>query len=98
MTKTSKPLTVNKIEYLTNLFKSPTTGFQSSVKLYKKAKIQDKTITLKNVKEYLSQQSTTQITKQVKRETEFDSVRSRGVKNNYQVDVMFLPDYKQNGN
>lgn len=86
----------DKIKLLEQIYKSPTTGFQSAQKLYQKAKENDKSITMKNVKEYLSTQSTAQITQPVNRPKEFDSIRSPSVRNNYQADICYLPNSKSN--
>lgn len=84
------------MDLLKRLYYDPDTGFQSADKLFKKAKALDKTITSKQVKEFLSQQSTAQITKQVKKNKIFNTITSKGVRDNYQTDILLLPNPSQN--
>ena len=77
-------------EILKNIYYDVKTGYTSKEKLYKKAKGIDKNITLKNVKDFLDKQATYQITKQTKKEKEFNSIISPAIKNNYQMDLFFL--------
>ena len=70
------------MELLNELYYNESTGFKSVDKLYRKAKKIDSSITLKQVKDYLAQQSTAQITKEVKRNKNFNSIISPSVRNN----------------
>ena len=85
-------------ELLKKLYYDPLIGLSSKAKFYKKAKAMDNTITLKHIQEFLDKQATTQITKQVKTNTEFSTIISPGVRNNYQMDIMYLPHPVQNEN
>jgi len=85
------------MELLNELYYNESTGFQSADKLYRKAKKIDSSITLKQVKDFLAQQSTAQITKEVKRNKNFNSIISPSVRNNYQCDLMNLPNPALNG-
>ena len=86
------------MELLKELYYNPKTGLQSKQKLYKKAKERDASITLKKVEDFLQQQATHQITKQVKKNKEYNTIISPSVRNNYQLDIFYLPNPKQNGN
>ena len=79
------------MELLNKLYTDPLTGFQSKEKLYKKAKAINNKITLQQVKEFLDNQSTAQITKQVKINKIYETIISPSVRNNYQMDIMYLP-------
>jgi hypothetical protein len=84
-------------ELLSKIYYNPLTGFQGLDKLYQKAKLVDKKITKKKVKEWLQAQETDQITKQEKKTKRiFNSIVSPSVKNNFQVDIMYLPNPTQN--
>jgi len=61
------------MELLNELYYNESTGFQSADKLYRKANKIDSSITLKQVKDFLAQQSTAQITKEVKRNKNFNT-------------------------
>ena len=73
------------------LYFNPKFGYESEDKLYKKAHDEDKQITHEDVDEFLGEQTAPQITKPLNREQEFDTVESPSVKNNYQMDIMYLP-------
>ncbi len=83
---------------LNTLYYDAKTGFQSQNKLYKKAKEIDNNITLNMVNKFLEQQPTAQITKQVKRNKIYETIVSPSVKNNYQMDIMYLPNPALNKN
>jgi hypothetical protein len=85
-------------DLLQKLYYDPKTGYTSKEKLYRKAKDIDNNITLKIVKEFLETQPTYQITKQIKKPKLYDTIISPAVKNNYQLDIMYLPNSKQNKN
>jgi hypothetical protein len=84
------------MDLLKKLYYDDLTGFQSADKLYKKAKAIDKSITNKQVKDFLAQQSTAQITKQVKKNKIFNTITSKGIRDNYQTDILLLPNPSQN--
>ena len=84
------------MEVLNKLYNNPLTGFQSADKLYHKAKKIDKNITIKLVKQFLAGNSTAQITKQVKRNKEYSTITSPYCLNNFQCDLMILPNPSQN--
>jgi hypothetical protein len=83
---------------LKRLYYDEKTGLQSADKLYEKAKAIDKSITHRLVKEFLDNQATAQITKEVHRNKNYYSITSPSVKNNYQMDIMYLPNSHQNKN
>jgi putative transposase len=70
----------------------------SAEKLYKKVKQSIKTITLKQVKDFLNEKAETQITKKPLKVKEYDTIVSRGLRNNYQMDIMYLPNSRSNKN
>jgi transposase InsO family protein len=85
------------MDLLKKLYFDPLTGLQSKDKLYRKAKDIDKTITMKIVKQFLDTQATAQITKQhVVKSSDYDSIVSPAVQNNYQMDIMYLPQPTKN--
>ena len=84
------------MELLQKLYYDPLTGFQSQNKLYKKAHAIDATITNSKVKKFLDEQSTAQITKQVKRNKVFSTILSSNTRGNYQADLFMLPNPTQN--
>ena len=87
------------MDLLKKLYYDPETGLQSKDKLYRKAKAIDKSITLKIVKEFLDNQPTAQITKQhTIKAKDYDTITSPAVQNNYQMDLMYLPDPSSNKN
>jgi len=71
---------------LKKIYYDPTTGFGSAQDLYRKAR-QKSNVTLKTVKEWLSNQRVAQITKQVVKPLHFPI---KGNKNHYQADLMFF--------
>ena len=83
---------------LVELYYNENTGLQSANKLYEKAKVIDKNITHKMVEEFLRSQETAQITKEVHRNKDYYTISSPAVKNNYQIDLMYLPNPRQNKN
>ena len=84
-------------ELLSKLYYNPLTGYQGLDKLYQKAKLVDKKITKKIVKEWLQAQETDQITKQEKKTKRiFNTIVSPSPRNNFQVDIMYLPNPTKN--
>lgn len=86
------------VDLLNNIYNNPLSGFQSADKLYRKAKEHDKKITKEDVVEFLKENQTSQITQQVKKPKNYETIVSPSVRNNYQIDVMYLPDFKRNKN
>lgn len=83
-------------ELLQKIYYEPSTGLQSKERLYQKAKIVEPKITRKIVGEFYDKQATAQITKPVKKNQVFNSVLSYGVRQNYQMDIMYLPNSSEN--
>lgn len=80
-------------DILHKLYYDAETGFQGLDKLYRKAKQLDKKITKKLVKEWLERQATQQITTEQKKSKKiYSTIISPSVKNNFQMDVMYLPN------
>ena len=86
------------MELLQKIYYDPEHGFVSGAKLYKKAKEIDNNVTMKLVKEFLENQATHQITQQVKKNKEYSTIISPSIRNNYQMDICYLPHPKQNKN
>ena len=86
------------MELLKKLYYDPAIGLSSKDKFFRKAKEIDKSITMKQVKEFLENEATAQITKQVKRNKEYDTIISPAVRNNFQMDIMYLPHPTLNEN
>jgi hypothetical protein len=86
------------MELLHKLYYDAETGFQSKDKLYKKAKEIDRKITLDSVKKFLDEQATSQVTKQVVKNKIYETIVSPSVRNNYQMDIMYLPNPTLNKN
>ena len=83
---------------LNQLYYNPKIGFESESKLYHKAHDIDKEITHEDVEDYLKLQEAPQITKPLNREAEFDTIESPSIRNNYQMDIMYLPSPSFNNN
>ena len=80
------------------MYYNPKVGFESEDKLWHKAnEINDK-ITHEDVDEILHEQTVPQITKPFDREVEFDTIESPSVRNNYKMDITFLPSPTFNNN
>ena len=86
------------MELLKKLYYNPTYGFSSGEKLYKKAHDIDEEITHKEVDDFLESQPTDQITKQTKHNKVYDSIVSSKPTDNYQMDIMYLPNPSLNKN
>ena len=82
---------LNNFKILTELYNDPERGLQGVTSLYKKAKQESNTITLKFVREFLEHQSTAQITKQVRKNKDFNTIISPSIRNNFQINLMELP-------
>ena len=83
---------------LNQLYYNPKIGFESEDKLYVKAHDINDKITHEDVEEFLDEQTVPQITKPLDREVEFDTIESPSVRNNYEMDIMFLPSPTFNNN
>ena len=83
---------------LKQLYYNPKLGFQSEDKLWHKANAIDEKITYEDVDEFLDEQTVPQITKPLNKEVEFDTIESPSIRNNYQMDIMFLPNPTFNNN
>jgi len=67
--------------------------------IHQKAKELDNKITQKQVKDFLKRQSTAQITKPIRKsKNEYNTIISPSVRNNYQMDLMILPNPTLNKN
>lgn len=73
---------------LKDLYYDPKTGYTGLVKLYKKAKEQDPTITLQTVKSFFDKQFTAQINREDKRPKHYRTILAHKPKDNYQMDIM----------
>jgi hypothetical protein len=49
------------------------------------------------VQSFLDSQSSYQLTKQITRNKEYSTIKSNGVRNNFQIDIMYLPDPSTTG-
>jgi hypothetical protein len=78
---------------LKDLYYSPKTGFSGLVKLYKKAKERDPTITLSDVKAFLDRQYAFQINRQDIRPKFYRTILAKAPKDNYQMDIMVYSRY-----
>ena len=74
----------------------PTTGFSSAEKLYRKLKPLDASITLKKIREFISKQLTAQVNKPIRKASEFSSIFSPNIGNNFQMDIMVYDRYAYN--
>jgi hypothetical protein len=82
---------------LKELYENPEIGLSSKVKFYKKAKEILPTLTLKQVDEFLKKQVVNQLTQPInKKDRQFNTIVSFGVRNNYQIDLFILPHPQQN--
>ena len=86
------------MELLKKIYYNPSYGFTSNEKLYRKAREIDEEITHKDVDNFLDNQPTDQITKQVKHNKVYDTIISNKPAENYQMDIMYLPNPSLNKN
>ena len=96
--KEIKPLKQEEIDELNKVYFNADSGFNSIDKLYRKIKDEKENIkiTKAQVKQYLENQLVYQITKPVKSNKVFDTIVSPSLRNNYQMDIMYLPNSKSN--
>jgi transposase InsO family protein len=78
-------------DLLEKLYYNEYTGFQGIDKLYRKAKLLNPNIRKQDVKEFLEKQSDYQLTKPIKK-PKYSTIVSPSVRNNFQMDIMYLPD------
>ena len=71
----------------------PEVGYLGAEKLYKKLKKSIPEIRLKDVQRFLVKQYTTQLNRPVKKPKEYSSIISKGVRNNYQIDILVYDRY-----
>ena len=80
-------------ELLDKLYYDPNTGFQGMEKLFYKAKQHNNSITRTMVQSFLDNQSSHQLTRQVRKSNiDYSTIKSTGIRNNFQIDIMYLPD------
>ena len=72
-------------------------GYVSLDKLYKKAKEEIPDITRKDVLNFLEEQEVVQLTKETKKPKEFNSIYVKGIRDNYQIDIIIYDRYKIDG-
>ena len=78
---------------LRSKYYDPKTGFVSAQKLWEK--VRDKGVTLKQVQQWLNNQESVQVSKEVRRKEGFKIVGSKG---DWQADLTFYPQYKGSNN
>jgi len=88
---------MNKHETLLNIIYYEEKNFDGVNALYKKAKIRDKTITLKIIKEWLKNQTVAQQTNRKIEKKNYLPIYSE-ILNAFQIDLTFLPKYKKQNN
>ena len=84
------------MDLIRKYYYDPTTGFSSAEKLYRKLKPLDASITLKKIKDFISKQLTAQVNKPIRKASEFSTIFSPGVGNNFQMDIMVYDRYAYN--
>ena len=86
-----------KLNLLECLYYDANTGFISAENLYRKTNAIDGDITHAQVGNFIKSQSTAQLTKDKNTEQKFSNIVSPAARNNYQIDIMYLPNSKLNG-
>ncbi len=81
---------------LERIYYNANTGFVSANKLYQKANAIDSDITHNDVNTFLKNQPTAQLTKDKNTKQKFSNIISPSIRNNYQMDIMYLPNPKLN--
>lgn len=81
---------------LKEIFYDTKKGYLSLDKFYKKVKLIDNSITLKDVKEFLDNQFTTQVNKDTKKPKEYSTIRADKIRDNYQIDIIVYDRYEIN--
>ena len=82
---------------LERLYYNANTGYVSADKLYKKANAIDSDITHTQVNKFIKNQPTAQLTKDKNTKQKFSNIVAPSIRNNYQMDIMYLPNPKLNG-
>ena len=72
-------------------------GFPKEVKFYRYLKENNVVLSQKAVNNWLSKQSSIQRTREVKKPKAFETITSRKVQNNYQMDIMIYTRREYNG-
>lgn len=88
-------LTEKEIEpqvLLEKLYYDARTGFQGIEKLYRKAHLINNDIKLEDVKNFIQSQPSYQLTKPVNKNIKYSTTVSPKIRNNFQLDIMYLPD------
>lgn len=81
------------MDILHQIYYDPKQGFRNLNDLYKKANKIDGSITKSMVNEFLNMQATHQITRPyTKKQIHYSSIVSPNIRNNFQMDIMYLPD------
>jgi uncharacterized membrane protein YkoI len=81
---------------LTGIYYDPLTGFTSANKLLQKARDLGHKYSLKQVKQFLSQQQSHQLTKQVTRPKLYNTIIATAPRSNYQMDIIIYDRYEWN--
>ena len=79
---------------LTKLWQSPATGLTSAVKFHNSIKKVHPEITLKVVKEFVSNQEAAQLTKEIKK-PKFNHIVAPSINDQWQIDLLDLTKYKK---
>jgi hypothetical protein len=80
-------------DLLSSLYDDITIGTKSLNNLYRKAKEINNKVTLKIVKEFLEKQEANQLTRTVKKKNiNYDTIESTGLRDNFQMDLMNVPN------
>lgn len=82
---------MNKI--LQKAFYSPSTGYTSAEKLYKRLKNEYPDIKLKDVKKFVDDQYTTQVNAPIRKPTKFNSIIAYRPQESFQMDIMVYDRY-----
>jgi transposase InsO family protein len=85
-----KKMSVN--ELLESLYFNASTGYQGMEKLFHKAKRYNNSVTRNMVQSFLDTQPSYQLTRQITKNKDYSTIKSNGVRNNFQMDIMYLPD------
>ena len=81
---------------LERIYYNANSGFLSAEKLYKKANAIDSDITHSQVNTFIKNQPTAQLTKDKNTKQKFNNIIAPSIRNNYQMDIMYLPNPKLN--
>lgn len=81
---------------LERIYYNANSGFVSADKLYKKANAIDGDITHALVNTFIKNQPTAQLTKDKNTKQKFSNIVAPSIRNNYQMDIMYLPNPKLN--